>query len=62
MPKNKKPNRKSGAKNAVKRVTVDGSPGGVENAKPEIAKSYGSAKSANTRASPAMTQRSARSR
>jgi len=62
MPKNKKPNRKSGVKKPVKRVTVDGTPGGVENKKPEIVKSYGSAKSTNTKASPAMTQRSARSR
>jgi hypothetical protein len=62
MPKNKKPNRKIGAKKTIKRVTVDGSPGGVENSKPEIAKTYGSAKSANTKASPAITQRSARSR
>ena len=62
MPKNKKPNRKSGVKKPTKRVTVDGSPDGVENIKPEIAKTYGSAKSTNTKASPAMSQRSARSR
>lgn len=62
MPKNKKPNRKSGVKKTIKRVTVDGSPGGVENTKPEIVKTYGSAKSTNIKASPAITQRSARSR
>jgi hypothetical protein len=62
MPKHKKPNRKSGVKKVVKRFTIDGSPGGVENAKPEIAKNYGSAKSAVTKSSPARTQRSARSR
>ena len=62
MPKNKKPNRKVGAKKVVKRVTVNVPPGGVENSKPEIAKTYGSVKSANTKVSPAMTQRSARSR
>lgn len=62
MPKNKKPNRKPGVKKTVKRVAADGVPGGVDNAKPEIAKTYGSANSGNTKASPAMTQRSARSR
>jgi hypothetical protein len=62
MPKNKKPNRKSGVKKNVIRVNVDGSPGGVKNTKLEIPKTYGSAKSINTKTSPAMTQRSARSR
>jgi hypothetical protein len=62
MPKNKKPNRKSGVKKPIKRITIDGLPGGVENTKPEIARTYGSAKSTNTKASPVMTQRSARSR
>ena len=62
MPKNKKPNRKPGDKKTLKRVTVDGTPGGVKNKKPEIIKTYGSAKPKNIKASPAMTQRSARSR
>ena len=62
MPKNKKPNRKPGVKKVVKRVAVEGAPDGVDNAKPEIAKNFGSANSGNTKASPAMTQRSARSR
>ncbi len=62
MPKNKKPNRKSGVRKTIKRATVDGSPEGVENKQPEIVKTYGSAKSTNTKVSPAMTLRSARSR
>ena len=62
MPKNKKPNRKPGVKKVSKRVTVGEIPGGIENVNPEIVKTYGSAKSANIKASPSMTQRSARSR
>ncbi len=64
MPKNKKPNRKPGVKKVAKRATagagVDGVPGG-QDAKP-VAKTYGSPKSVNSRVSPAMNQRSARSR
>ena len=62
MPKNKKPNRKPGVKKPLKRVAADGTPGGLDNSKPEMAKTFGSANSGNTKASPTMTQRSARSR
>ena len=62
MPGNKKPNRKRGVKKAVKRVAGNAAQGGPNDNKPEIAKTYGSPKSMNTKASPAMTQRSARSR
>ena len=62
MPKNKKPNRKPGVKKTVKHVAADAAQGGPNDTKPEIAKTYGSPKSMNTKASPAMTQRSARSR
>ena len=62
MPKNKKPNRKPGVKKTLKRVAADGATGGLDNSKPEIAKTYGSTNSGNTKASPTMTQRSARSR
>ena len=62
MPKNKKPNRKPGVKKPLKRVADDGAPGGLDNSKPEMVKTFGSANSGNTKASPTMTQRSARSR
>lgn len=63
MPKNKKPNRKPGVKRVVQQTaeeTVPGAAGGKA-VKP-VAKTYGSPKSAGSRVSPAMTQRSARSR
>ena len=62
MPKNKKPNRKPGVKKPLKRVAADGAPGGLDNSKPEMVKTFGSANSGNTKASPTITQRSARSR
>ena len=62
MPKNKKPNRKPGVKKPLKRVAADGAPGGLDNSKPEMVKTFGSANSGNTKASPTMTQRSAHSR
>lgn len=64
MPKNKKPNRKKGIKKTVKRTDDDspqGTPAEVLNTK-TIPKTYGSPKSISSRVSPAMTQRSARSR
>lgn len=64
MPKNKRPNRKPGVKKTVKRPTEEaahGAPDEAVNAKP-IPKTYGSPKSLSSRVSPAMTQRSARSR
>jgi len=63
MPKNKKPNRKPGVKK-VKRMADDanqGVPDGSQGIK-QAAKSYGAPKSADSHVSPAMTQRSARSR
>jgi hypothetical protein len=64
MPKNKKPNRKKGVKKSVKRTEDDqlhGAPAEARDSKP-IPKTYGSPKSIGSRVSPAMTQRSARSR
>ncbi len=64
MPKNKRPNRKPGVKKPVKRPTEEALHGAPDEAKKakSIPKTYGSPKSAGSRVSPAMTQRSARSR
>ena len=64
MPGNKKPNRKKGVKKIIKRTEDDsmqGTPAEVLDTK-SIPKTYGSPKSVSSRVSPAMTQRSARSR
>lgn len=63
MPKNKKPNRKPGVKK-VKRATDDAAHGALDADKgvKQIAKTYGAPKSAGSRVSPTMNQRSARSR
>ncbi|NQV98173.1 MAG: hypothetical protein HQ483_00610 [Rhodospirillales bacterium] len=64
MPKNKKPNRKPGIKKTVKRPvdeSVHGAPDEARDTK-SIPKTYGSPKAVDSRVSPAMTQRSARSR
>ncbi len=71
MPKNKRPNRKSGGKRPAKRAAAEKIPGGgaetggavpnVKGAK-SIAKSYGVRKSSRSAISPAMTRRSPRGR
>ncbi len=71
MPKNKRPNRKSGGRKTGKRIaagkTQSGRPeagGGVPNVKgaKSVVKTYGSPKSLHSPISPAMTRRSARNR
>ncbi len=71
MPKNKRPNRKSGGKNTGKRTAADKAQsgraeasGGVPNVKgaKSVAKTYGSPKSSRSPIGPAMNRRSARNR
>ncbi|MFQ5620066.1 MAG: hypothetical protein ACE5FR_13970 [Rhodospirillales bacterium] len=71
MPKNKRPNRKSGGRKTGKRSASDKTQGGrpeasggvskVKGAK-SVAKAYGSPKSSRSLISPAMNRRSARNR
>ncbi len=69
MPKNKRPNRKSGGRKTGKRTAADKTQsgraeasGGVSNVKgaKSVAKTYGSPKSSRSPISPAMTRGSAR--
>ncbi len=71
MPKNKRPNRKTGGRKTGKRAATDGTQngraeasGGVPNVKgaKSVAKSYGSPKSSRSPIGPAMNRRSARNR
>jgi len=71
MPKNKRPNRKSGGRKTGKRTAADKTQsgraeasGGVPNVKgaKSVAKTYGSPKSSHSPISPAMNRRSARNR
>ncbi len=71
MPKNKRPNRKSGGRKTGKRTAANKTQsgraeasGGVPNVKDatSVPKTYGSPKSSRSPFSPAMTRRSARNR
>jgi len=71
MPKNKRPNRKSGGRKTGRRTAADktqsdrpAAGGGVPDVKgaKSIAKTYGSPKSLRSAISPAMNRRSARNR
>ncbi len=71
MPKNKRPNRKSGGRKTGKRIAADktqsgraAAGGGVPNVKgaKSVAKTYGAPKPSLSPVSPAMNRRSARNR